>query len=311
MTIQSTRRAIIQASIGASMWGIGGICSNFIFDTTSATPQWLVAMRMFWSGLCMLLVAKATHQDIWGIWRNRRAATRLVAFGIVGVLAAQLTYLLAIYYGNATVATILLALVPAMITVIVSVKQRALPRPIDSMAIFAALTGVFLLVTNGNVHALGVPLLAVFWGVMGAATGVAYTLLPRPLITNYAPTIVVGWGLTLGGGVANLIHPFWRIPHGLTPSTWLAVVFVIFGATLLAYILYVSSLKTLAPAVTSMIGNFEPLTATILSVLFLNIDFHPLQFAGIVIVLLAVFAMSWQPAKKRQLHKRRLTRHGA
>ncbi|WP_162207923.1 DMT family transporter [Lacticaseibacillus sharpeae] len=104
----------------------------------------------------------------------------------------------------------------------------------------------------------------------------------------------------LGGIVGNILHPMWRIPRGLTPTLWLAVFFVIFGATFLAYILYVSSLRILAPAVASMIGNFEPMTATILSVLFLNLDFHPLQLAGIITVLLAVFAMSWQPKKKRR-----------
>jgi drug/metabolite transporter (DMT)-like permease len=296
-------RAAIQAGIGTCMWGVGGVCSNIIFNNTTATPQWLSGMRMFWSGLVMLIIAALTKQNIWAIWRDRRAAVRLTAFGLFGVAAAQLTYLLAIYYGNAAVATILLALVPAMITVLVSIRQHSLPRPIDTIAIIAALTGVFFLVTNGNVHALGVPLLAIFWGVMGACTGVAYTMLPRPLLNHYAPTVVVGWGLMLGGIIVNCLHPMWLVPRGLTPILWVAVTFVIFGATLLAYILYVSSLKTLAPAVASMIGNFEPMTATILSVLFLNLDFHPLQFVGIVTVLVAVFAMSWQPKKQRRLLK--------
>lgn len=293
-------RAAIQAGIGTCMWGVGGVCSNIIFNHTTATPQWLSGMRMFWSGLVMLIIAALSQQNIWAIWRDKHLRGRLAAFGLFGVAAAQLTYLLAIYYGNAAVATILLALVPAMITIIVSVRQKNLPRPIDTIAIIAALCGVFLLVTNGNVHELGVPLLAIFWGFMGACTGVAYTMLPRKLLNHYAPTVVVGWGLMLGGIVVNFLHPMWRLPKGLTPALWLAVAFVIFGATLLAYILYVSSLKILAPAVASMIGNFEPMTATILSVLFLNLDFHPLQFIGIITVLTAVFAMSWQPKKQRR-----------
>ena len=93
--------------------------------------------------------------------------------------------------------------------------------------------------------------------------------------------------------------PFWHAPK-LPQFDWLAVDFVVLGATLLAYILYVSSLRTLRPAIAGMIGNFEPLTATILSVLFLNLGFHPLQMGGIVLVLGAVFMMSWQPRSKRQ-----------
>lgn len=84
---QSKLRAAIQAGIGTCMWGVGGVCSNIIFNNTAATPQWLSGMRMFWSGLVMLLLALATKKDIWAIWRDRRAAVRLIAFGLFGVAA--------------------------------------------------------------------------------------------------------------------------------------------------------------------------------------------------------------------------------
>ena len=301
----STTRAAINASIGACMWGIGGVCSNILFTTTDASPEWIVSMRLTFAGILMLLFAAATKKPLLRVWRTPASAIRQVAFGIVGVFLAQLTYMLAIFYGNVAIATIMLSLVPALITIVFCVTQRSLPRLIDALAIIIALAGVFLLVTDGNPGKLHVAPLAVFWGFIAACTGAAYTLLPRKLLMQESPLVVVGWGLIVGSVAANLWHPVWRLPQHLHPVSWLMIAFVVLGATLLAYILYVSSLKVLRPAIAGMIGNFEPLTATILSVAFLNLAFHPLQLAGIISVLGAVFMMSWQPRKKRDLIPRR------
>ncbi|WKF85272.1 DMT family transporter [Lacticaseibacillus pantheris] len=289
----------LRAAIGTTMWGVGGVLSNIIFNTSHATPAWLVSMRLTWAGLAMLAYGLITHQPLLRVWRNRADALRLIAFGIVGVAMAQFSYLLAIFYGNAAIATIMLSLVPAMITVVVCISDRMWPRPIDTIAITIALIGVFFLVTDGNVTQLHVAPLAVLWGLVAAVTGAAYTLLPRPLLQHEPPLVIVAWGLVIGGFLMNWITPVWRVPTGLHAWSWLFIAFIIFGATFLAYILYVSSLKTLRPAIASMIGNLEPLTATILSIIFLALGFHFLQFTGIVLVLAAVCMMSWVPKKQR------------
>lgn len=299
MKLTKSSTAALKASLGTCMWGVGGVCSNIIFNTSRATPMWIVSMRLTWAGILMLGFAAITGKPLLRVWRNPKRALRLILFGMIGVFAAQLTYMFAIFYGNAAVAAIMLALVPGLITVIACAREHSLPRPIDTLALLLALMGVFLLVTNGNPGKLHVAPLAIFWGVLAAVAGVAYTLLPRPLLNTESPLVVVGWGLVVGSFAANLMTPFWRMPK-LAGLDWAALAFVVLGATLLAYILYVSSLTTLRPATAGMIGNFEPLTATILSVLFLNLGFHPLQVAGIVAVLGAVFMMSWQPKSKRQ-----------
>ncbi|KRM87561.1 DMT family permease [Lacticaseibacillus thailandensis DSM 22698 = JCM 13996] len=285
--------------MGTTMWGVGGVLSNVIFNTSNATPAWLVSMRLAWAGLAMLIYGWVTHQPLFHVWHRRADAVRLVAFGLIGVALAQFSYLLAIFYGNAAIATIMLSLVPAIITVVMCVRERMWPRPVDTIAIIVALIGVFLLVTDGNVTQLHVAPLALAWGLVAALTGAAYTLLPRPLLQHEPPLVVVAWGLAIGGLVMNCLSPFWHMPAGLHSWSWVAILFIIFGATFLAYILYVSSLKTLRPATASMIGNLEPLTATVLSIIFLALGFHFLQFTGIVLVLTAVCLMSWIPQKQR------------
>ncbi|MFD1486164.1 DMT family transporter [Lacticaseibacillus baoqingensis] len=296
---KTTRQAAIQAACGTTMWGIGGVLSNVIFNTSTASPAWLVSMRLTWAGIAMIIYSLIMHRPLLRVWHQRKGAIRLLLFGIVGVALAQFTYLLAIFYGNAAIATIMLSLVPAMITIVTCLRTRTAPRLIDALAIILALFGVFLLVTNGHLTQLHVAPIAIFWGLLAAVTGAAYTLLPRPLLAQEPPLVIVGWGLVIGALLMNAITPVWHIPTGLTPWTWVAVAFIVFGATFLAYILYISSLKILRPAIASMIGNLEPLTATVLSIMFLSLGFHPLQLIGIVLVLGGVFMMSWTPKKKR------------
>ncbi|WDF82634.1 DMT family transporter [Lacticaseibacillus pabuli] len=305
-TKQRATRAVLGASIGACMWGVGGFCSNILFKTTAISPSWLVSVRLTVAGLLMLIFARISGIPIFDIWKHKGKRLRLIAFGLGGVFAAQLTYMLAIYYGNAAIATIMLSLVPGMITVLIAVRTRAVPRLIDTVAVIAALLGVFFLVTDGNVAHLHVAPLALFWGLGAALTGVAYTLLPRPLLNDDSPLVVVGWGLLVGSVAGNLVEPIWHVPSGVRPIGWFALAFIVLGGTFLSYALYVSSLKTIRPATAGMVGNFEPLTATTLSVIFLNLDFHFLQFAGIVIVLLAVLMMGWQPKSKRNQIQQRL-----
>lgn len=299
MSLSHSHKAALRAACGTTMWGVGGVLANVVFNTSNATPAWLVSARLTGAGVAMLLFGLITRQPLLRVWHNKGNAIRLLLFGIFGVALAQLTYLLAIFYGNAAIATIMLSLVPAMITVVTSLRQRAWPRPVDTIAIIIALVGVFLLVTNGDPTKLHVPAIAVFWGVLAAATGAAYTMLPRKLLQTEPALVVVGWGLVIGAVLMNITAPVWHLPSGLTPWTGLAILFIVFGATFLAYILYVASLKILRPTTASMIGNLEPLTATVLSIIFLALGFHTLQFIGIILVLGGVFMMSWAPKTKR------------
>ncbi len=79
------------------MWGIGGVLANVVFNTSHATPAWLVSMRLTWAGIAMLIFAIVTKQPLLRVWHNKAHAIRLLLFGLIGVALAQFTYLLAIF----------------------------------------------------------------------------------------------------------------------------------------------------------------------------------------------------------------------
>lgn len=284
--------AAVLAGTGAIFFGISGILSSILFARIAVSPGWLVSARMFFSGLLLLAYLLVTKQPIFKIWRSWRSAGLVIAFGVLGVCFAQSTFLLSLYYGNAAVATILQSLGPAILILLVALATRRLPRWLDIGAGLLSLVGILLLVTGGKLTSLVVPTPAFVWGVASAFGIVAYTLIPCPLLKHNHSLVVTGWGLFIGGVAANFLTPLTTIPAGFDGLDFLLVAGIVVVGTLLAYAFYVESLNALDPAVVSMLGTLEPLTATVLSVLCLNVSFCPVQFVGIVLTIVAILLIN-------------------
>lgn len=284
--------AAVLAGTGAIFFGISGILSSILFARIAVSPGWLVSARMFFSGLLLLAYLLVTKQPIFKIWRSWRSAGLVIAFGVLGVCFAQSTFLLSLYYGNAAVATILQSLGPAILILLVALATRRLPRWLDIGAGLLSLVGILLLVTGGKLTSLVVPAPAFVWGVASAFGIVAYTLIPCPLLKHNHSLVVTGWGLFIGGVAANFLTPLTTIPAGFDGLDFLLVAGIVVVGTLLAYAFYVESLNALDPAVVSMLGTLEPLTATVLSVLCLNVSFCPVQFVGIVLTIVAILLIN-------------------
>lgn len=294
------RLGLFLAAAGAICFGIGGTLSNILFTRITVSPQWVVSARMLFSGLLILGYLLCRRENIFSIWHQKRDVFGVLLFGIFGVLFAQATFLQAVFYGNAAVATILQSLGPALIVIILSVALRQVPRRNEAIAILISLIGVFLVVTNGDLHQLDVPVQAFVWGLISVIGVAAYTLLPRPLLARHSSLIVVGWGLLIGGIVANFVAPVWQLPKDFGGVELLLVIGVVLIGTMGAYACYVASLNYLQPAIVSMLGLFEPLTATILAVLFLGVQFRGFQIIGVILALFSIILINFPLPKKHR-----------
>lgn len=252
------------------------------------SAEWLVNLRMTGAGIILLIYLNFRHYNISAVWNQKRSILSLIIFGIFGVLFAQSSFLKAVYFGNAAVAPILQSLGPMFVVFLVAIIQHELPNRLDLIANVISLVGIFLLITNGNLQKLYVSPQCIMWGIFSAIGVAAYTLLPRNLLTSYSPLIVVGWGLTIGGLVSNIFTPIWRIPGPLTVWDILLIGIIVILGTLLAYVMYISSLQFLKPCMACILGTLEPITATLITIIFLKEAFHPIQLLGGVLTLSAI-----------------------
>lgn len=272
--------------IGTMFWGLSGAVAQYLFTYLHVQPLWLVGVRLLGAGLLLLLYTAIRHgAGVFSIWRNRHDALLLIVFAVCGMMPSQLTYFMAVSYGNAATATVLQFLGPLFIIIYLALASRQWPRRVDVVSIVVALVGTYLLVTHGRLTSLALAPAAVLWGVLAGVSQASYTLLPRKLLRRYDETQVVGWAMLIGG------VPLWPVlgATGIPHFGWLgvaAIAFIIVFGTLFAYLLYLRSLAYIPASTTGMLSAFEPLTATVTTVLFLGTKLAGAEIIGGVLILL-------------------------
>ncbi|QDP99145.1 EamA family transporter [Lysinibacillus fusiformis] len=286
---------IILVILGASFWGIGGTVAQKLFQQANIEVGWLVSSRLLLAGILLITVYKITHrkESIFVIWETKYSAFRQILFSLLGMLAVQYTYMMSIALGNSAVATLLQYLAPLFIMGFYFITKQSLLTKQDGIAVSLTLIGTFLLLTNGSLSTLSVPVMAVFWGVLSGLSAAFYTLYAVPLLQQFHSLLVVGWSMLIGGLVMSLFYQPWHISISIwSLSTTIYFFFIVIFGTMLAFWLYIESLQYLSPKETSLLGSLEPLTAVITSVLWLQISFGGFQVIGTLLILCMILYLT-------------------
>lgn len=286
-------QGIILVILAATLWGVSGTFSQFLFQEKNISVEWLMSVRMLVSGFILTIVSKArTNSDTFAPWTNRRDTIQLLVFGFLGMLTVQYTYFAAIKHSNAATATVLQFISPVLIAIYLIIKER---KPLERkmwIAIGLALLGTFLLVTHGNVHGLAMSGTAFFFGIASAVSLAIYTVLPESLLKKYHPTTIIGWGLLIGGVGISLVKAPWHIEGIWDTSTYIYTVFIIFLGTLVPFYTYLSGVKLIGGQKASLLTSAEPLSAAVLSVTWLGISFQPVDYLGSLLIVFTVFLLA-------------------
>ncbi len=280
--------------LGAILWGVGGTVAQRLFQEDGMTVGWLVAFRLIVSGILLLVLTFLfkRNESVFQIWKQKQTVLQLLIFSLFGMLAIQYTYMASIQLGNAAVATLLQYLAPVFIIVFLVLTKVNKWKSRDVIAVSLALTGTFLLLTNGSLSQLSVPFSAVVWGVLSGVALAFYTLYGKHLLAQWEAVIVVGWAMLIGGTSLGIFYPPWNISVNWTTETVLYLLFVVLFGTMLAFWLYLESLHYLKPQESSLLGSVEPLAAIVTSVLWLQIPFGIFQVFGTCLIFIMIIYLS-------------------
>jgi len=291
--VQMRIKGIILVIIGAMLWGISGTVAQYLFQEKGFSAEWLVVIRLLASGLILLLYSLMKgKQAIWTIWKSKHSILSLLLFSIIGMLGVQYTYFAAIKYGNAATATILQYLSPVIVTCYLALRTKKMPNLQEIIAVILAMLGTFLIITKGNIHSISISKLALFWGISSAFAAAFYTLQPRSLLAKWSSTVVVGWGMLIGGIAFSFIHQPWNFTGQWSIVSIVAVIFVVLFGTLIAFYCYLESLKYIQPTEASVLSSVEPLSAAFLSVLWLHVPLDVPQWLGTACIIFTVVILS-------------------
>lgn len=291
---------IVMVLAAGSFWGISGTVAQYLFEQQHFSPEWLVVVRLLSSGVILLWVTSLKSEvSIWKIWTSRYDIISLLIFSILGMMTVQYTYFAAIEHSNAATATVLQYLAPVIVALFIVFRMKKAPSKFEILALVLALCGTFLLVTRGSLTSLSISGLALFWGLLSAFSLAFYTLHPVKLLSRWGSGIVVGWGMLIGGIAFSFIHPPWKFVGEWSFPSLLSVGFIILFGTLIAFYLYLESLTYISASETSLLACVEPLSAAVISVLWLKVTFGVFEWLGTFLILSTVLLLTFSRKEKK------------
>ena len=284
-------KGIILIVLAAAFWGLGGVAGQYLFQYHQVDAVWLVMVRQIVAGLLFLLyTAGIIRQNIFTILRERFLS--LLCFSFVGILGAQLGFYYTISLCNAATATVLQYSAPVWVMIYMSYKHRSCPEGREMLGIVGALVGVFLIATHGSLTSLALSPAAITIGLLSAFSYAFYSIQPVELLKHYPATVIVGWGQLLSGlALIAVRNPF-------TPAgSWnlqalLAMAYLIAGATIASYALYLAGLKIVGSTKASLISCAEPLASIIAVVLLLDTKLVLPDYIGMSCIIFTVLLLS-------------------
>ena len=287
------------AFIPGVLWGLSGVFGQHLFRQYSINAEWLVTVRLLVSGLLLTGISfLRSRANTLAVFHQKTDLKKLVIFAILGVMAVQLTYFVAIDLSNAPTATILQYLFPVLIVLYTAARSRKAPSKKEAMAVIMALVGTFLLVTHGNPSTLHITVIALVWGLSSAVAMAFYTVYPGKLQAVYSSPVVAGWGMLIGGLALNCYHPFWAFEGYVDAVAVLMIAFIVIFATFLSFYLYLVSVTMIGATYASLFACVEPLASAFFSVIGLGLTFTHMDWLGAALILATMLLLSWKNESK-------------
>lgn len=293
-------KGIIIAAIASLMWGISGTTLQLISQNLAIPATWMLSIRTFSAGVILLVISAFMYgKRIFDVFKRRDTALSVISYAIFGLMANLLTFYYAIQTGNASAATILQYLSPLFIVLGGVIFKHRRPFRSDLIAFVLALVGVFFAITKGSFHQLDLPLVSLLWGLGSGITAAFYVVLPQRAADSNPPIVVLGWGTMIASVLFNIYRPFWVNPPHISGELVASVATVVLFGTILPFSLLMLATRFAPSDVVSIMDALQPITTSILSVIFFNLHLSLIEIIGIALVIIAVYVL--QDGRKKNL----------
>ncbi|HGN1705132.1 TPA: EamA family transporter [Providencia rettgeri] len=268
------------------VWG-----STYLVTTEmlpAGVPLTLAMLRALPAGLLLILFLRKLPQGIWWL--------RVVILGALNFSVFWWLLFIAAYRLPGGVAATVGAVQPL---VVLFLSRCLLNNRLSFVSIIASVTGIFgvailLLTPSAALDTLGIVA-----GLAGAFSMAAGTVLSRRWQPPVNALTFTSWQLT-AGGLILLPFALWFEPTlpQLTTLNIVGLGYLTLIGGAVTYALWFRGLAILGPSAVASLGFLSPVSAVILGWFYLNQQLSPLQFIGMLVILLSVWASQRAETKK-------------
>ena len=287
---------------GGMLWGVSGVCGQYLFQNKEVTAAWLVPVRLIAAGFLMLcFYMLKDKKEAFAIWKTRKNRIDILLYGLAGMMLCQYSYFQTIEWSNAGTATVIQYLGPALIVVWICLRTRRLPEKKEVAGVLLALLGIFLIATHGNPTSLALSGRAFAMGLLSAVAVVIYTVQPGRLQKQFATPLILAWGMLIGGIVLTLLFRPWQHRVIVDKSMLITLLVVIFLGTMASFSLYMTGVKLIGSVRASLYACVEPVASMILTAVWMNVQFTLPDIIGTACIILTIIILA-MPSGKQNNH---------
>ncbi|MFA9430424.1 DMT family transporter [Egicoccus sp. AB-alg2] len=290
---RTTRFGLPMALVSAFTFGSSGPMAKALIDT-GWTAGAAVLVRLGGSAIVLGVVAAILQR---GRLRLSSASLRtLVAYGVVAMAGAQLSFFNAVRTLDVGVALLLEFTAPVLLVLWTAARTRR--RPPAPTLIGAALTMVGLGFVLDLAGAGGVDPAGVAWGLLAAVCLAAFFVLSERQHDDLPPIVMAAGGTAIGAGVIALTGLLGIVPLGfaaadvtlagnattwLLPALWLVLV-----STSIAYLTGIGAVRRLGTRSASFVALTEVLFAALVAWALLAQVPGPSQVVGGICIITGI-----------------------
>lgn len=284
---------------GGTLWGVSGVCGQFLFQNKDVTASWLVPVRLMMAGIFMLcFYIWKDKKKAFAIWQKKENRWGILIYGLAGMMLCQYSYFQTIEWSNAGTATVIQYLGPALIVVWVCLQTRRLPERKEIIGVLLALLGIFLIATHGNPTSLALSGRALLMGLISAVSVVIYTVQPEKLQKQFPTPLVLAWGMLIGGCVLTVLFRPWHQTVIVDAQMVTTLLVVILLGTMASFSLYMTGVKLIGSVKASLYSCVEPVASMVLTAVWMKVQFTLPDIIGTVCIILTIIILALPSGKQ-------------
>lgn len=296
VTTRNAKLGYVLIVTAAVLFGLNGGLSRVAMGS-GLSPELFTTVRI--TGATLVFVAYAACFRRSALVRPKGSAMLLViALGLVGVAALQLTYNVAIDRLPLGIALLIEYLAPVLVVLWVRFVRKEPVRGRMWLAVGLAVLGLALVsrVWNG----LTFDGLGVIMALLAAVSFATYFLLGEHNVGADDPLRVILWAFVAATVAMNLVEPIWATPslegstsllgrleeHSANP--WLVIGLIVVLGTVAPFFLGLLALRHLPATIVTVIAMLEPVLANVLGWAWFRESLTPIQVVGAIAVLAGI-----------------------
>ncbi|MDN4482641.1 DMT family transporter [Demequina lignilytica] len=291
-------RHFLSVVLAATLWGFGGITGTLLGDHAGIGPLSIAMWRMLVAGVALL-----AYLAVRGTLRRLSAAQWRRAL-LTGTLTAafEACYFLGISYSSVGLSTLIgIGSAPVFVAAYDWATERRRPPVTTLIALALALGGLALLLSGSLDTGRNGPLGALI--ALGAgATFAAITVVNRHEVPGLGPVEHTAFAFTFGGLLLVPAAAATGIGAASDGYGWALTIAMGVLITALAYVAYLTGLRSVPPFVATIVALLEPLVAAIAAALIFAERLGPLGIVGGLLLGAAVVLLRPQRDEPESLH---------